>query len=105
MFWGQWIFGGGFVLGSSELYVPRAHLPWDLSNFDCMSRFPGDSIVAHSVEMGQPVIYAAMNYRLGPFGFLGGKEVKEAGVGNLGLQDRKRTGFSFVLFGCSSNVG
>ena len=70
-----------------------------------MSRFPGDSIVAHSVEMGQPVIYAAMNYRLGPFGFLGGKEVKEAGVGNLGLQDRKRTGFSFVLFGCSSNVG
>ena len=23
------------------------------------------------------------------FGFLGGKEVKEAGVGNLGLQDRK----------------
>ncbi|PIL29453.1 hypothetical protein GSI_08395 [Ganoderma sinense ZZ0214-1] len=65
-----WIFGGGFVLGSSEL-------------------IPGDTIVAHSVEMGQPVIYAAMNYRLGPFGFLGGKEVKEAGVGNLGLQDQR----------------
>nr|VWO96474.1 Carboxylic ester hydrolase (EC [Ganoderma boninense] len=65
-----WIFGGGFVFGSSEL-------------------FPGDTIVAHSVEMGQPVIYAAMNYRLGPFGFLGGKEVKEAGVGNLGLQDQR----------------
>ncbi|PIL29446.1 hypothetical protein GSI_08388 [Ganoderma sinense ZZ0214-1] len=65
-----WIFGGGFVLGSSEL-------------------IPGDTIVAHPVEMGQPVIYAAMNYRLGPFGFLGGKEVKEAGVGNLGLQDQR----------------
>lgn len=25
------------------------------------------------------------------FGFLGGKEIKEAGVGNLGLQDRKFT--------------
>jgi hypothetical protein len=23
------------------------------------------------------------------FGFLGGKEIKDAGVGNLGLQDRK----------------
>ncbi|PIL26978.1 hypothetical protein GSI_10116 [Ganoderma sinense ZZ0214-1] len=67
---GQWIFGGGFVVGSSEL-------------------FPGDPIVAHSVAMGQPVTYAAMNYRLGPLGFLlvRGKEVKEAGVGNLGLQD------------------
>ncbi|PIL29450.1 hypothetical protein GSI_08392 [Ganoderma sinense ZZ0214-1] len=65
-----WIFGGGFVVGSSEL-------------------FPGDPIVAHSVAMGQPVIYAAMNYRVGPFGFLGGKEVKEAGVGNLGLQDQR----------------
>ncbi|PIL24956.1 hypothetical protein GSI_12843 [Ganoderma sinense ZZ0214-1] len=69
---GQWIFGGGFVVGSSEL-------------------FPGDPIVAHSVAMGQPVTYAAMNYRLGPLGFLlvRGKEVKEAGVGNLGLQDQR----------------
>ncbi len=49
---------------------------------------PGDGIVQRSVAMGQPVIFAAMNYRLHAFGFLGGKEVKEAGVGNLGLHDR-----------------
>ncbi len=63
-----------------------------------------------SVEIGQPIIFAAMNYRsvrrdspsvfgnvplmivacrrLDVFGFLGGKEIKEAGLGNLGLQDR-----------------
>ena len=28
------------------------------------------------------------NDRLNGFGFLGGKQVKEAGIGNLGLQDR-----------------
>ena len=34
------------------------------------------------------------------FGFLGGKEVKEAGIGNLGLHDREHTAntrFSFMF--------
>ena len=30
-----------------------------------------------------------MNYRLHALGFLGGEEIKRAGVGNLGLQDRE----------------
>ena len=55
---------------------------------------PGEAVVAKSVETGQPVIWVAMNYRLNAFGFLGGKEVKEAGVGNIGLQDRKYTSIS-----------
>ena len=45
-----------------------------------------------SIALGQPMIFAAMNYRLHAFGFLGGKEVKEAGIGNLALHDR--TGLS-----------
>ena len=36
-----------------------------------------------------PVIYVSMNYRLTGFGFMPGQEVKAAGVGNLGLQDRE----------------
>jgi acetylcholinesterase len=44
--------------------------------------------VQRSIDIGKPVVYVSMNYRLSAFGFLGGKEVKEAGVGNLGLQDR-----------------
>ena len=39
--------------------------------------------------MNQPVVYVSMNYRLHALGFLGGEEIKRAGVGNLGLQDRE----------------
>ncbi|KAI0326862.1 carotenoid ester lipase precursor [Cubamyces sp. BRFM 1775] len=63
-------FGGGFTFGST-------------------AQTPGDAIVRRSVEMGKPIVYANMNYRVGALGFLGGKEVKEAGVGNLGLQDQR----------------
>ncbi|KAI9064593.1 carotenoid ester lipase precursor [Trametes sanguinea] len=65
-----WIYGGGFQHGSNAME-------------------PGEAVVARSLQMGHPVIYVAMNYRLSAFGFLGGKEVKEAGVGNLGLQDQR----------------
>ncbi|KAI0349936.1 carotenoid ester lipase precursor [Trametes cingulata] len=65
-----WIYGGGFQHGSNAVE-------------------PGDIVVARSVEIGHPVVYVAMNYRLSAFGFLGGREVKDAGVGNLGLQDQR----------------
>lgn len=60
-----------------------------------------------SIELGEPVIYVAVNYRsvhhyfsyvatpswllcrLYVMGFLGGAEIKDAGLGNLGLQDRE----------------
>ena len=71
-------------------------------------RFRGEAIVQKSVDMGQPIIFAAINYRLHceyslshetydislfsihppALGFLGGKEVQDAGIGNLGLHDR-----------------
>uniref|UniRef100_A0A0W0FQU9 Carboxylic ester hydrolase n=2 Tax=Moniliophthora roreri TaxID=221103 RepID=A0A0W0FQU9_MONRR len=65
-----WIFGGGFELGSPQMY-------------------DGAGIVERSIQLGQPVIYVSMNYRVTGFGFLASKEVKEAGVGNLGLQDQR----------------
>ncbi|KAJ2993759.1 hypothetical protein NUW54_g7667 [Trametes sanguinea] len=65
-----WIYGGGFQHGSNAME-------------------PGEAVVARSLQIGHPVIYVAMNYRLSAFGVLGGKEVKEAGVGNLGLQDQR----------------
>ncbi|RDX42833.1 carotenoid ester lipase precursor [Lentinus brumalis] len=64
------IFGGGFTVGSTA---------W----------FPGQDFVQHSVDMNQPVVFVAMNYRLNALGFLGGKEIKDAGVGNLGLHDQR----------------
>ncbi|KAI0770567.1 Alpha/Beta hydrolase protein [Fomes fomentarius] len=67
-----WIYGGGFTQGSNAFDV-----------------YNGSAIVERSVEIGQPIIFAAMNYRLDVFGFLGGKEIKEAGLGNLGLHDQR----------------
>ncbi|KAF9478210.1 carotenoid ester lipase precursor [Pholiota conissans] len=65
-----WIFGGGFELGSTSMY-------------------DGGLIVSRSIALGSPVVYVSMNYRLTGFGFLASKEVKDAGVGNLGLQDQR----------------
>ncbi|KAI8974599.1 carotenoid ester lipase [Trametes punicea] len=65
-----WIFGGGFQVGSNAVR-------------------PGAVVVNRSIEIGQPVIYVSMNYRLSAFGFLGGREIANAGLGNLGLQDQR----------------
>ncbi|KAJ7464059.1 carotenoid ester lipase precursor [Mycena latifolia] len=66
-----WIFGGGFALGSTTSYN-------------------GLPIVQRSIKMDEPVIYVSMNYRVSAFGFLASKEVRDAGVGNLGLQDQRQ---------------
>jgi len=65
-----WIFGGGFEIGGT-------------ANYD------GAVIVDRSIEMREPVIFVSMNYRVSAFGFLPGKEVKDAKIGNLGLQDQR----------------
>lgn len=71
-----WIFGGGFELGSTAMY-------------------DGSNVVARSVELGKPVVFAAVNYRVGGFGFLGGKEILAEGSSNLGLLDQ-RLGMQWV---------
>ncbi|KAH9926321.1 alpha/beta-hydrolase [Epithele typhae] len=53
------------------------------------AQYPMDTVVRRSAELGEPVVVVAMNYRLHAFGFLGGKEVKNSGVANLGLQDQR----------------
>jgi acetylcholinesterase len=65
-----WIFGGGFELGGTTMY-------------------DGATIVGKSIDIGKPVIYVSMNYRVTGFGFMASKEIKDAGVGNLGLQDQR----------------
>ncbi|KAK2464104.1 hypothetical protein APHAL10511_003852 [Amanita phalloides] len=65
-----WIYGGGFEAGYNSMY-------------------DGSEIVNRSIELGEPVIYVSMNYRVSGFGFLASREVKAAGVGNLGLQDQR----------------
>ncbi|KAF8883776.1 carotenoid ester lipase precursor [Gymnopilus junonius] len=54
------------------------------------SLYDGGLIVSRSIELGNPVIYVSINYRVTGFGFLASQEVKDAGVGNLGLQDQRQ---------------
>ncbi|KAH6843283.1 Alpha/Beta hydrolase protein [Chaetomium sp. MPI-CAGE-AT-0009] len=71
-----WIYGGGFATGSSQMYN-------------------GSVLVPQSVAQGKPMIFVTVNYRLGAFGFLGGKEVLAEGTANLGLLDQ-RMGLEWV---------
>lgn len=63
-----WIFGGGFEFGGT-------------------SQYNGASLVKQSITDGKPIIYVAVNYRLGGFGFLPGSEILHDGSANLGLLD------------------
>lgn len=65
-----WIYGGGFETGSSQMYNGSVFIP-------------------QSVALGKPIIFVAVNYRLGAFGFLGGSEVLADGAANLGLLDQR----------------
>ncbi|KAH9476605.1 Lipase 4 [Psilocybe cubensis] len=65
-----WIYGGGFQVGDTSLR-------------------PGDTVVSRSIALGEPVIYVSANYRLSALGWLAGREVKEAGIGNAGLRDQR----------------
>ncbi|KAJ3558684.1 hypothetical protein NM688_g778 [Phlebia brevispora] len=53
-------------------------------------RTNGGTIVQDSVKLGTPILYVSMNYRVSALGFLAGKEVKQAGVSNIGLQDQRQ---------------
>jgi carboxylesterase type B len=66
-----WIYGGAFIFGSSATY-------------------PGNGYVTESVAMGQPVVFVSINYRTGPFGFLGGDAITAEGNTNSGLHDQRK---------------
>ncbi|KAF2654595.1 alpha/beta-hydrolase [Lophiostoma macrostomum CBS 122681] len=80
-----WIFGGGFELGSTQMY-------------------DGTSLVTESVAQGKPVVFVAVNYRVGGFGFLPGKEILADGSANLGLLDQ-RLGLHWVADNIASFGG
>ncbi|KAG9516949.1 lipase 3 precursor, partial [Aureobasidium melanogenum] len=71
-----WIFGGGFEIGANGGY--------DGANF-----------VTKSVALDAPVIWVSVNYRVGGFGFLAGKQLATEGSTNLGLRDQ-RLGLEWV---------
>ncbi|KPI36038.1 Lipase 1 [Cyphellophora attinorum] len=64
-----WLYGGGYTAGSKELFGSGAGL---------------------LARAAKPMIYVALNYRLGIFGFLGGPDyIDQGGTSNLGLLDQR----------------
>lgn len=63
-----YFYGGGFQLGTTAMY-------------------PGGRFVRDSVKMEQPVIFVSVNYRMGPWGFLGGSAIAEEKSANPGMYD------------------
>lgn len=79
-----WIHGGAFEVGSpftalSEADVVRGTAP----NYNI------GGLVRTSVDLNQPIIGVSANYRLNAFGFSASREMEEAGLLNLGLEDQR----------------
>ena len=78
--------------------------------------YPSNTVVARSIALGEPVIFVSANYRLNgtipfyitmllnhpnlAFGFLGGKEVQAAKIGNTGLRDRTPVVNAYIIVLC-----
>ncbi|KAF2017897.1 alpha/beta-hydrolase [Aaosphaeria arxii CBS 175.79] len=78
-----WLYGGGLTKGSTA-----------------DPRFEGTSLTGISQKIGKPIILISINYRLGPFGFLNGKEMAELGLLNIGMLDQR-----LALHWIQENVG
>ncbi|KAG8751142.1 hypothetical protein FRC11_009660 [Ceratobasidium sp. 423] len=65
-----WLYGGGFTQGD-------------------IARYTGTYLLERSTTIGKPVIFVAMNYRVGIYGFPPGSEAANAGAVNLGLKDQR----------------
>ncbi|KAJ5585571.1 alpha/beta-hydrolase [Penicillium hispanicum] len=78
-----WLHGGGHALGSASeiLYHP-------------------DGLVKQAQADGQPLIYVAVNYRLGLFGFAASQALTKAKHTNVGLRDQ-RAALEFTAIGQS----
>ncbi|KAL6712602.1 hypothetical protein ACN47E_000479 [Coniothyrium glycines] len=78
-----WIHGGSYQVGTSAL--PNYNLTF---------------IVQRSVEIGQPIVAASINYRKGAWGMLYSREIQGTGQTNLALRDMRK-GLAWI----SENIG
>jgi carboxylesterase type B len=65
-----WIYGGCFEFGSTQPYAAT-------------------KLILTSIAEGKPIVFVAVNYRLGGFGFLGESKLKAEGSSNLGLLNQR----------------
>ena len=77
-----WIYGGGYTAGSKSA-----------------SGNPAGLIKRSMTHGREGIIYVALNYRLGAFGWLAGPTLQSDGVANAGLYDQR-----FALEWVQSNI-
>ncbi|KJZ76434.1 hypothetical protein HIM_04163 [Hirsutella minnesotensis 3608] len=77
-----YIHGGGFETGSSSSAI------YELTAIPGFA-YHGSRLVRRSMRMGQPMIVATINYRLAHFGFSASREMRQAGLLNLGFEDQR----------------
>lgn len=75
-----WIYGGAYLFGSKDTLQP--HLPF----------YDGSGMMA---KANNDMIFVAMNYRLGSYGWLAGTTMESEGTPNAGLWDQ-RAAFQWV---------
>ncbi|KAG4439719.1 hypothetical protein IFR05_004797 [Cadophora sp. M221] len=75
-----WLYGGGYTAGDKQLGGP----------FNPAGSFNPAGLIASSLENnGQGIIYVALNYRLGLYGFLAGSTFSASGTPNAGFYDQR----------------
>lgn len=67
------VYGGAYVFGSKDALQPELPL------------YDGTGLLAQS---GNNMIFVAMNYRVGAYGFLAGTTMEKEGLPNAGLWDQ-----------------
>ncbi|MCJ1385946.1 hypothetical protein MMC17_009071 [Xylographa soralifera] len=67
-----WIHGGGLTMG------------WKDDQYD-----PSGLLAQSVLQTGKEVIFVALNYRLGAFGWSGGPSLQSDGIANVGLLDQR----------------
>ena len=60
-----------------------------LRQFGATSMYSGAAMVNRSISLGAPVIFVAVNYRVGGFGFMAGADLASEQSTNLGLRDQR----------------
>lgn len=73
--------------------------------------YHGANLVEHSIKWNEPIVYVAVNYRLGFFGFLASKELAkdnaahEGGVGNYGVSHGSQSDHRYSRPASRSRMG
>ncbi|KAH6716393.1 Alpha/Beta hydrolase protein [Leptodontidium sp. MPI-SDFR-AT-0119] len=75
-----WIYGGGYTTGDKQ----------DGGPLNPAGSFNPAGLIASSLENnGQGIVYVALNYRVGLYGFLAGSTFSASGTPNAGLYDQR----------------